>query len=113
MRRVMTLVAFVAAFSVFAFAEDFKGRLVDASCTDAQQLEKCQPGASTTAYAIEIGGKIYKFDDAGNAKVSEALKSRADRSANPNEAAKPTQINVKVTGAKEGDVIKAETVEVS
>jgi hypothetical protein len=113
MRRVMTLVACVAACSVFAFAEDFQGRLVDASCTDAQQLEKCQPSGNTTAFAVEVGGKIYKLDDAGNGKVTQALKSRADRAANPDQAAKSTApINVKVTGTKEGDIIKADSVDV-
>jgi len=112
MRRVITLIACVAACSVFAFAEDFQGRLVDASCTDAQQLEKCQPSANTTAYAVEVGGKIYKLDDAGNGKVTQALKSRADRSANSDQSAKSTPINVKVTGTKEGDTIKADSVDV-
>jgi len=113
MRRLLTLLAFVSIFSALALAEEWKGQLVDASCQDAQQLEKCQPAAATTAFAIVVDGKMFKFDAASNAKVTQALKNRADRSADPSAAPQPGVIYVKVIGAKDGDMIKAETVEVS
>jgi hypothetical protein len=114
MRKFATLLAFATVFSALALAEEWKGPLVDASCQDVQQMDKCQPTAATTAFAIVVDGKPVKLDAAGNAKVSEALKNRADRSADPNAPAKPSSvINIKVVGTKEGDTIKAETVEVS
>ena len=43
--------------------------------------------------------------------VAEALKGRADRAADPTKPASP-QIAAKVTGTKEGENIKVETIEV-
>ena len=113
MRRLMTVIAFVGIFSALALAGEWKGRLVDASCQDAQQLDKCQPAATATAFAVVVDGKIIKLDETGNAKVTEALKNRADRSAEPNAPARPSVIKVTVTGTMEGDTIKTETVAVS
>jgi hypothetical protein len=119
MRRILTLCACVAVFSALALAESWTGRLVDASCIDQQKGQQkteatCDPTSSTTMFALEVSGKVHKFDDAGNAKAAEALKSRADRSANPNNPAAPpsTKIAAKVTGTKEGENLKVEAIEV-
>lgn len=115
MRRILTMCACVAVFSVLALAESFSGRLVDASCMDQQKsAATCDPTSSTTSFAILVAGKAAKFDDAGNAKAIEALKSRADRSANPTNPSTPpsTQVAAKVTGSKDGDNIKVEAIEV-
>src|SRR5579864_4624142 len=112
MRRILTLCAFVAVFSALALAETWTGRLVDASCADQQKAATaCDPTSSTTMFAIVVSGKAYKFDDAGNAKAAEALKGRADRSADPTKPVSP-QISAKVTGTKEGDNVKVESIEV-
>lgn len=119
MRRVLVLCACVTIFSVWAFAESFTGRLIDASCYDQQKnAATCDPGGSTTAFALVVSGKAYKLDDAGNAKAVEALKNRADRSSDPTKPATPgappaNQIMAKITGAKEGDsILKVEALEV-
>jgi hypothetical protein len=85
---------------------------VDASCADQQKAATaCDPTSSTTMFAIVVSGKAYKFDDAGNAKAAEALKGRADRSADPTKPVSP-QISAKVTGTKDGDNVKVESIEV-
>jgi hypothetical protein len=101
-----------------ALAESWTGKLVDASCGANSQNQKgasaatCDPTSTTTAFAIVAGGKTYKFDDAGNQKAAEAMKSRADRSANPNAPAS-TSITAKVTGTKDGDdTLKVESIQV-
>jgi hypothetical protein len=116
MRRILTLCAFVSVFTGLALAESWTGRLVDANCMDQQQkgasASACDPTGATTAFAIVVSGKPYKFDDAGNTKAAEALKSRADRSADPNKAPSP-QVAAKVSGAKDGDsTLKVENIEV-
>jgi len=95
-----------------AFAETFTGRLIDASCYDQHKsAAKCDPTSSTMSFAVLVSGKAYKLDDTGNSKAAEALKSRADRSAEPT---KPTtQVMARVTGTKDGDgVLKVESIEV-
>ncbi len=112
MRRILTLTALAAVFSALALAESWSGRLLDSSCYDQQKSAKtCDATSTTTAFAIDVSGKVYKFDDAGNAKAAEALKSRADRSTNPN-APPSSQIMAKVTGEKDGDALKVESVEI-
>ena len=113
MRRILTLCAFVAVFSALALAETWTGRLVDANCAAQQKAATtCDPTSSTTAFAIVVSGQAYKFDDAGNTKAMEALKTRADRSSDPNKPATP-QIAAKVTGTKDADgSLKVEAIEV-
>ena len=109
MRRILTFCACGAVFGMLAFGETLTGRLLDASCYDQQKnAATCDPTASTTTFALLVSGKAVKLDDGG--KVAEALKNRADRSTDP---AKPSsQIMAKVTGTKEGDIVKVEAIEV-
>jgi hypothetical protein len=113
MRRSVTLFALLAVFSMLALAESWQGRLVDATCYEQQKsATACDPTGSTTMFAFFVANKGYKLDEAGNAKVAEAVKSRADRSSDP---AKPatTQVMAKITGTKDGDnILKVETVEI-
>jgi hypothetical protein len=113
MRRLLTLCAFVTVFTGLALAENWTGRLVDASCYDQQKsATTCDPTGSTTTFALVASGKTYKLDDAGNTKAIEAMKSRADRSTNPN-APQSTTVTAKVSGTKDGDnILKVEAIEV-
>ena len=122
MRRLLTLCAVVAVFSTLAMAESWTGKLVDATCFDQQQTPanppatpsaaSCDASSTTTAFAIVASGKAFKFDDAGNAKAAQAMKSRADRSANPNAPAGST-VTAKVTGTKGSEnTVKVDTIEV-
>jgi hypothetical protein len=58
-----------------------------------------------------VSGQAYKFDTSGNTKAAAALKSRADRSSDPNKPATGT-ITAKVNGTKDGQMIKVDTIEV-
>ena len=100
-------------FTVLAFADNWTGRLIDANCTNQDKTAKdCDAGSGTTAFLlIAADGKAYRLDDVGNRKALDALKNRADRSANP---ASPTgtQVIAKVSGDKDGDMLKVTTIEV-
>ena len=113
MRRILTLCAFVAVFSAMALAETWTGRLVDVSCVEQQKaVTTCDPTSATTSFAIVVSGKAYKLDEAGNTKAMEALKGRADRSADPNRPAS-NMVSARVTGTKDEDnTLKVETIEV-
>ena len=109
----ITLCALATVFSALALAESFNGRLVDSSCYDSQKkVAACDPTSSTTMFALDVAGHVYKLDDTGNAKAVAAVKDRADRSTDPSKPA-PSQIQAKVTGTKDGDsTIKVESIEV-
>lgn len=112
MRRMIPMAACAALFSCLAFAETWTGRLVDANCSNQDKTAKeCDAGASTTAYLLVVDGKAYQLDEAGNRKVMDAMKSRADRSANPNRPVTST-ITAKVSGDKNGDQIKVTDVQI-
>lgn len=113
MRRLLTLCAAATVFTALALAETWTGKLIDANCSPQQNnATTCDPTSSTTAFALLTGGKAYKLDDAGNTKAIEALKSRADRSANPNSPAS-AGVTAKVTGTQDSDGnLKVETIAV-
>jgi hypothetical protein len=110
--RQLYLVAALAAFSGLAFAEDWTGRLLDSSCYDQNKTAKpCDATASTTSFMLDVNGKVYKLDAAGNAKAVDAIKNRADRSAGG--AQSGGAVNAKVTGSAEGtDSIKVDRIDV-
>lgn len=111
MRRLFTIAASVAFFSVLALADNFNGKLIDATCMDQQKsVTACNPSSTTTSFLISVDGKTYRLDDAGNTKAMEALKNRADRSAAPNNTQTPAEVAAKVTGTKEGDTIKVDSI---
>jgi hypothetical protein len=81
MRRILLAITLFGVFSMCALAASFSGKLVDASCYDQQKkVDSCVASDNTTAFALEVSGKVYKLDSAGNAKATAAIKSRADRS---------------------------------
>jgi hypothetical protein len=117
MRSILKVVALAGLFAAFACAETWNARLLDASCVQAQKSPTCDPTASTVSFAMNVSGKIYRLDDAGNAKAVEALKGKTERAKDPNqpkEAGSPegTAIAAKVTGSLEGDVVKVESIQV-
>ena len=94
-----------------ALAANYSGKLLDASCYDQQKkADSCNATSSTTAFAIEVSGTVYKLDSAGNTKASAAIKNRADRS----DPSKPQsgEIIAKVDGAEKGGIISVESIEV-
>ena len=112
MRRLFIFAASAALFSTLAFAETWTGRLIDGNCANPDKMAKeCNAGSSTTSFLLVVDGKAHPFDPAGNKLAAEAIKNRADRAADPN-APKSSQINAKVTGDKDGDVLKVASLEV-
>jgi hypothetical protein len=56
-------------------------------------------------------GKTYKLDSAGNTKAAAAIKSRADRSADPTKAMSATY-TAKVTGTDNDGTISVESIDI-
>jgi hypothetical protein len=101
----------LAGLSMTAWSEDWTGKLIDATCNDQQQHEKtisCDATKATTAFALDVSGKIFKLDQPGNAKAATALKYRAEP-ADPSKAGS-TEVKAKITGTEAGGMILVETV---
>ena len=125
MRRFVTL---LAVFSALALADNWSGKLADATCAAQQKAAACNPTEATTAFVLTASdGKMYKLDEAGNKKAADAMKNRADRTKDPspnapaapapngptpNAAAESAAVNASVTGTLEGEVIKVEAIQV-
>ena len=115
MRRLLLLTAFLGAFAALGLAETYSGKLIDVSCLTQQKptIQTCQPTASTTAFAlVDDNSRVYKLDEAGNAKAANALKGRADRSADPNAPKTATAVMAKITGTMNGNIIAVDQIEV-
>jgi hypothetical protein len=101
-----------AVFSVLAFAESWQGKLIDTACYEQKKsAATCDATSTTTAFALFVSNQAYKLDEAGNAKAADALKGRADRSSDPSKPMS-TQVMAKVTGTKDGENLKVETIEI-
>lgn len=113
MRRSVTMFALLTGFSVLMFAKSFDGRLIDATCYDQQKsATTCNPTGATTAFALLVSNQAYKLDDEGNAKATAALKSRADRSADPSQPAS-NHVTARVSGTLGADnTLKVDTITV-
>jgi hypothetical protein len=59
--------------TALAFAGTWTGRLLDANCATRQTNATCAPTSSTTAFAVDVNGKILKLDAEGNKKAAEAF----------------------------------------
>lgn len=114
MKRTLNVLALSAALSMVAFAADWSGKLIDATCNDQREQTKvasCNATSATTAFALDVEGKIYKLDAAGNTKAATALKDRADRSSDPAKAMS-TAVTAKVSGTEKEGVITVESIDV-
>jgi hypothetical protein len=113
MRTLLTSLGVAVFASGLAFAETWTGRLVDANCAERQTKSTCTPDSSTSAYAIQVSGKTYNFDSAGNRKAAQAMKeydAGANRSKNPNAQSSP--VIATVQGTQSGDEIKVDSIQV-
>jgi hypothetical protein len=111
MKPILHVVALSMVLSMMALAEDWTGKLIDATCNDQREHEKtvsCDATKATTAFALDVLGKIYKLDAVGNTKAAAALKYRAD----PSEPSKPesTEVKAKITGTEAGGMILVDTI---
>ena len=111
MRRFLSIAAVFGVFSVAALAESYTGKLVDASCVDQQKKASgCNATSTTTSFALDANGMVYKLDSAGNAKATAALKNRADRV----DPSKPQskEVMAKIEGAEKGGTIAVTSIDV-
>ena len=109
MFRSSRIIAAAALFAAMAFAETWTGTLVDASCMDQRKSgSQCAPTSSTSAFALIVADKVFKLDESGNSKASDAVNS-ADRTKNP--GAKQS-VTAKVTGSISDETIQVESIEV-
>jgi hypothetical protein len=107
MRKTFLLLSLTVIWSVAALAGEWQGYLMDASCAAkmkdkaAAHKAKCALSCAKGGYGIVTAeGKFVKFDETGNAKALEALKATT----------KDQDLMAKVTGSKQGDVIKVESI---
>jgi hypothetical protein len=110
MRKILSFLMITAVFSALALAESWTGKLIDANCYDQDSTAACAPSEATTAFALNVDGKVYKFDADGNAKAAEALRNRADR-AEPGQE-QPSEVSATVEGTESGETITVENIEV-
>lgn len=112
MKRILWVPVLSIGLSIAAQAEDWVGRLIDAACNDQREQEKtvsCGATSATTAFALDVSGKIYKLDAAGNAKAATALKYGADPASDPS-GHQSKEVSAKVTGTEAGGMILVETI---
>ena len=107
MKRLLVLPALLVAWTVVASAGEWQGHLMDSMCAAkmkdkaASHKAKCALACAKTGFGLVTSdGKFVKFDEAGNAKAQEALKSTA----------KDQDLMVKVTGTLDGDIIQVESL---
>jgi hypothetical protein len=111
MRRIPVLVTLAAGFAALALADSFAGNLLDAGCYEkSKTAASCEATATTTTFALDVSGKVYRLDGSGNSKASAALKNRADR-AEPGKTPSPI-VMAKVDGMDKGGTIAVESIEV-
>lgn len=88
MKTIFCVVALILGFSVGARAEDWTGNLIDSVCYGLpEKTVPCDATTATTAFALDVMGKIFKLDATGNAKAAAAMKYRAAPPPGSHEAA--------------------------
>src|ERR1044071_3394722 len=114
MKAIAKLGLALGVFAAMGYAENWTGKLIDASCHDKGQqnpadskqksdLAACEATASTTSFAIQTSdGKVYNLDASGNAKAATALKG------NPNNK----NATATVSGTMEGQTVKEDSISV-
>ncbi len=66
--------------------------------------------AHTTTFALEVSGKTYRLDETGNQKAIKALKRSRRPLRRSCRAAEP--VNAKISGTKDGEILKVDSIEV-
>lgn len=107
MRQTVILLAMAAALGAAAAAEQWQGYLMDSACAAkmkdkaAAHKAKCALSCSKGGYGLVTSdGKYLKFDEAGNAKALAALKKTS----------KDQDLTAQVTGTRDGDMIRVESI---
>jgi|SRR5690242_10805530 hypothetical protein len=122
MRTITKMGLTLCMAGAFCYAENWNGKLIDASCYDnsragstastnsgrtSSKLDKeCAPTSSTSTFAIQTSGsKVYKLDSAGNAKAAEAMQAGSLKSD------KDGDVHVSISGSMQGDTVKVDSLQ--
>jgi hypothetical protein len=101
----MRSVAFLLLLAGVAAAESFSGTVVDVMCRGkdlAGHMRECALTCSKSGYGlVTADGQFLKFDEAGNARTLASLKKLS----------KEKDLKAKVTGTRDGEVLKVQTIE--
>jgi hypothetical protein len=112
MKNILSLLALCSLFSVAALADNFSGKLIDASCyTQQKKTAGCDATSTTTAFVLDVSGKVYALDAVGNSKAATAMSSRADRAADPNDP-QSKAVMAKVSGTEKSGTITVDSIDV-
>ncbi len=104
------------------YAENWNGKLIDASCydnssaskatasstsrSDAKLDKECAPTASTNSFAIQVSkNKVYKLDSSGNAKAADAMRAGSLKADNDGD------VHASVSGSLQGDTVKVDSIQ--
>jgi hypothetical protein len=96
-----------------ALAGAWTGRLLDANCATRQTGAFCAPTSSTTAFAVEVNGRILKLDVEGNKKAAEAFQSynsSAVRAKEPNP--QNSLVTATIQGTMKGNQLKVDSIDI-
>jgi hypothetical protein len=111
MKTIAKLGVVLCIAAALGYAEDWNGKLIDATCHDRSLQpgqeskgppESCAATQTTTSFAIQTAdGKVYKLDSSGNAKASTFMQGHRDAK----------EVNVTVKGAMDGQMVKVESID--
>jgi hypothetical protein len=107
MKKFASLATVFVMVAMFASAQTWTGRLVDAVCkasNDGQDsfTAGCKATPATHLFAIELPDhKVLTLDAAGNEKAANAITN-----------AQKNDLQAIVTGALEGQIVKVQTLEI-
>jgi hypothetical protein len=109
---ILSMLVVLAAFSTAALAETWSGKLLDAKCySEKNDASMCEATGETTAFSLNVAGKVYRLDGAGNSKAADALKNRADRVQDPSKPGSK-EVMAEVEGTLTGDTISVSNIEI-
>jgi hypothetical protein len=99
--------------AAFSYAETWTGKLLDASCYDAQKAttkshedlaRACTPTAATTDFAIQTAdGKVYKVGPGTSEFVADVRNGILKKD-------KDGDMHARVTGKRDGDTVKVDAI---
>jgi len=99
--------------AAFTYAETWTGKVLDASCYDAQKTatkshedlaRTCVPTATTTDFAIQTAdGKVYKVGSGTYEFVADVRNAVLKKD-------KDGDMHARVTGKREGDTVKVDAI---
>jgi len=106
MRKVGSIATVFFMVSTVARADSWTGRLVDAMCKVSSEGENsftasCSANTATHLFALELAdAKLLHLDASGNEKAANAVKN-----------VQKADVRATVTGSREGQIVKVESIE--